>query len=165
MAERAGAADAVPEPDIDLSNPAASGGGEGESLVGRNKADRDAVRRVRRGSAMPAGASATQQQVQGAFEPGIPSPAVLDEPDEPAVPATAASVSPAPTHTLAKPPVRKLAKDLGVDLSTLTGTGPNGVVTRDDVHAVSAGGSHRLEACRRRRDRRTEHLPARDRRA
>src|SRR4051812_23076137 len=32
------------EPEIDLSNPAASGGGEGESLVGRNKADRGPVR-------------------------------------------------------------------------------------------------------------------------
>src|SRR5699024_7172650 len=28
--------------EIDLSNPAASGGGEGESLVGRNKAEREA---------------------------------------------------------------------------------------------------------------------------
>jgi 2-oxoisovalerate dehydrogenase E2 component (dihydrolipoyl transacylase) len=37
------------------------------------------------------------------------------------------------TRPLAKPPVRKLAKDLGVDLSTLTGTGPNGSITRDDV--------------------------------
>ena len=34
---------------------------------------------------------------------------------------------------LAKPPVRKLAKDLGVDLSELAGTGPNGSITRDDV--------------------------------
>jgi 2-oxoisovalerate dehydrogenase E2 component (dihydrolipoyl transacylase) len=40
---------------------------------------------------------------------------------------------------LAKPPVRKLARDLGVDLGTLTGTGPNGSITRDDVQgAVSA---------------------------
>lgn len=39
---------------------------------------------------------------------------------------------------LAKPPVRKLAKDLGVDLSTLTGTGPRGVITREDVHAALA---------------------------
>ena len=37
---------------------------------------------------------------------------------------------------LAKPPVRKLAKDLGVDLSTITGSGPGGVITRDDVEAV-----------------------------
>jgi pyruvate dehydrogenase E2 component (dihydrolipoamide acetyltransferase) len=34
---------------------------------------------------------------------------------------------------LAKPPVRKLAKNLGVDLRTLSGTGPDGSITRDDV--------------------------------
>ncbi|MCG5217806.1 dihydrolipoamide acetyltransferase family protein [Streptosporangium sp. KLBMP 9127] len=38
---------------------------------------------------------------------------------------------------LAKPPVRKLAKDLGVDLTALTGTGPHGTITRDDVHAAA----------------------------
>ncbi|MEV0621624.1 2-oxo acid dehydrogenase subunit E2 [Nonomuraea sp. NPDC050404] len=48
------------------------------------------------------------------------------------------------THTvlsrvavLAKPPVRKLAKDLGVDLTTITGTGPQGSITRDDIHAAA----------------------------
>jgi 2-oxoisovalerate dehydrogenase E2 component (dihydrolipoyl transacylase) len=39
----------------------------------------------------------------------------------------------------AKPPVRKLAKELGVDLTALTGTGPDGVITREDVHAAAAG--------------------------
>jgi pyruvate dehydrogenase E2 component (dihydrolipoamide acetyltransferase) len=39
---------------------------------------------------------------------------------------------------LAKPPVRKLAKDLGVDLAMLTGTGPSGSITRDDVQAAAA---------------------------
>jgi 2-oxoisovalerate dehydrogenase E2 component (dihydrolipoyl transacylase) len=34
---------------------------------------------------------------------------------------------------IAKPPIRKLAKDLGVDLSRVTPTGPIGDVTRDDV--------------------------------
>jgi 2-oxoisovalerate dehydrogenase E2 component (dihydrolipoyl transacylase) len=34
---------------------------------------------------------------------------------------------------LAKPPVRKYAKDLGVDLATVTGTGAGGVITRSDV--------------------------------
>ncbi len=40
---------------------------------------------------------------------------------------------------LAKPPVRKLARDLGVDLSKLTGTGPNGSITRDDVQQAADG--------------------------
>jgi len=40
---------------------------------------------------------------------------------------------------LAKPPVRKLAKDLGVDLRTLTPTGPNGTVTREDVQSAGSG--------------------------
>ncbi|WP_084077479.1 dihydrolipoamide acetyltransferase family protein [Demequina sp. NBRC 110057] len=34
---------------------------------------------------------------------------------------------------LAKPPVRKLAKELGVDLTTITPSGPGGLVTREDV--------------------------------
>jgi pyruvate dehydrogenase E2 component (dihydrolipoamide acetyltransferase) len=45
---------------------------------------------------------------------------------------------------LAKPPVRKLAKELGVDLRTVSGSAAGGVVTREDVeraaHVVSNGG-------------------------
>jgi pyruvate dehydrogenase E2 component (dihydrolipoamide acetyltransferase) len=37
---------------------------------------------------------------------------------------------------LAKPPVRKLAKELGVDLASLTPSGSNGTVTRADVEAA-----------------------------
>ncbi len=49
---------------------------------------------------------------------------------------------------LAKPPVRKYAKDLGVDLSQLVGTGPNGVITRADVDAARApqGGQMAISA-------------------
>jgi len=41
---------------------------------------------------------------------------------------------------IAKPPIRKLARDLGVDLTTVTPTGADGEVTRDDVmtHASQA---------------------------
>ncbi|MFJ9739500.1 dihydrolipoamide acetyltransferase family protein [Streptomyces sp. NPDC101166] len=39
---------------------------------------------------------------------------------------------------LAKPPVRKLAKDLGVDLTTVVPSGPDGIITREDVHAAAA---------------------------
>jgi len=44
---------------------------------------------------------------------------------------------------LAKPPVRKLARDRGVDLSALAGTGPGGSITRDDVLSAAAGAAGR----------------------
>jgi 2-oxoisovalerate dehydrogenase E2 component (dihydrolipoyl transacylase) len=51
-------------------------------------------------------------------------------------PAHPVAVAPAkPAHTLAKPPVRKLAKDRGIDLTELVGTGPQGTVTRADIDA------------------------------
>ncbi|RQX06012.1 dihydrolipoamide acetyltransferase family protein [Micromonospora globispora] len=61
------------------------------------------------------------------------------------VPAQGATSAPAVNGTgrtgglvLAKPPVRKLAKDLGVDLSTLTGSGPLGSITREDVQRAAS---------------------------
>lgn len=39
------------------------------------------------------------------------------------------------------PPVRKLARDLGVNLSAVTGSGPGGRILREDVEAA-AGGTH-----------------------
>ncbi len=62
--------------------------------------------------------------------------------------ATAAAPLPLPapaiapvTVPLATPPVRKLAKDLGVDLASVVPTGVNGVVTRADVQQAVARGS------------------------
>ncbi|WP_284987944.1 dihydrolipoamide acetyltransferase family protein [Arthrobacter sp. fls2-241-R2A-172] len=51
----------------------------------------------------------------------------------PAAPATGVGERPRST-----PPVRKLARDLGVDLSAVSGTGPGGLITRDDVHAFTS---------------------------
>jgi 2-oxoisovalerate dehydrogenase E2 component (dihydrolipoyl transacylase) len=53
--------------------------------------------------------------------------------DAPAAAAGAAVAS-------ATPAVRKLAKDLGVDLSSLAGSGPGGRVTREDVERAAPGG-------------------------
>jgi 2-oxoisovalerate dehydrogenase E2 component (dihydrolipoyl transacylase) len=46
---------------------------------------------------------------------------------------------------LAKPPVRKLARDLGVDLTLIAGTGPLGSVTRDDVQNAAAAPAETAE--------------------
>jgi 2-oxoisovalerate dehydrogenase E2 component (dihydrolipoyl transacylase) len=152
------AAPAAPaaEMEIDLSNPAASGGGEGESLVGRNKADRGPIRRARKGPASPsteAGAN-TQLQLQGAFAPGGAQSDEVVAADEEPVPAVSAraerpdvvsefvparATTPSEARALAKPPVRKLAKDLGVDLASCAASGPQGTVTRADVEAAASG--------------------------
>ena len=148
---------ATPPAEIDLSNPAASGGGEGESLVGRNKADRDPVRRARRRSAPDAvGVHAAKADVQDVFNLGAPAQhdrvmhivdAVTTDAERqagghlepsPAVPAETARANGGNVRTLAKPPVRKLAKDLGVDLTALQGSGPQGSITRQDVEQASA---------------------------
>jgi 2-oxoisovalerate dehydrogenase E2 component (dihydrolipoyl transacylase) len=141
MAEKAGAA-SVAAGEIDMSNPAATGGGENQTLVGYGPRTAAVQRRPRRGGASPsteAGAAA-QLQLQGAFGQGARETADVVEADEPAVPATPAvhhEPSPSDVRVLAKPPVRKLAKDLGVDLRTLTPTGPDGTVTREDVETAT----------------------------
>ncbi|MFB8395040.1 dihydrolipoamide acetyltransferase family protein [Streptomyces yangpuensis] len=62
-----------------------------------------------------------------------PAAAPAAAPVLPAVPA-----QPGGERPLAKPPVRKLAKDLGIDLASVVPTGDGGVVTREDVHAAAA---------------------------
>ena len=52
-------------------------------------------------------------------------------------PATGNGAAGAHVSVLAKPPVRKLARELGVDLGGLAGTGPAGSITRDDVQQAA----------------------------
>lgn len=58
-------------------------------------------------------------------------------------PVESAAVQPAPVEGKAAerprstPPVRKLAKDLGLDLAQVPGTGPGGLITREDVQEFS----------------------------
>ena len=65
-------------------------------------------------------------------EQDAPTGAPLPEPGE-----TAPMPVPSGGAVLAKPPVRKLAKDLGIDLESLVGSGPGGVITREDVMLAS----------------------------
>ena len=62
-----------------------------------------------------------------------PAPAEQAEPARPNEPVTTER----PRST---PPVRKLAKDLGVELGSVPGTGTGGLITRDDVRNFVGGG-------------------------
>jgi len=89
-------------------------------LVGYGVSTSATKRRPRKGAEIPAQeASAVTAAVQAELN-GHAGTAVVER------------------RPLAKPPVRKLAKDLGVDLATVTPSGPDGIITREDVHAAVA---------------------------
>jgi 2-oxoisovalerate dehydrogenase E2 component (dihydrolipoyl transacylase) len=103
-------------------------GGRTAVLVGYGPRTTEAKRRPRKGSAAPEVAPAA---------PAVP--AAVSAPAAPASPPTSvAEGNGLAAHVLAKPPVRKLAKDLGIDLATVTATGPGGIITRADVEAYAA---------------------------
>ena len=64
-------------------------------------------------------------------------------PEEPVEPPEVPAEPPAcpAARVLAKPPVRKLAKDLGISLAALAGSGPDGSITRDDVQRAAGAGT------------------------
>lgn len=105
-------------------------------LVGYGPRTGSATRRPRRAAAPTHQAAApTQAAAVPAVPAGPPEPA---GPPKPAPPTETAEPAGYPTAVLCKPPVRKLARDLGVELRLLTGSGPQGSVTRDDVLAAAA---------------------------
>ena len=130
-------------------------GGRTSVLVGYGPKSQEAKRRPRRGGgAKPEGAQAAVQEAFSAERqvatPVAPMRVAAPVTPVPSAPVPGASlpsvgtVEAAPVassaRVLAKPPVRKLARDLGVDLGQATPSGPNGTVTRDDVLALANGG-------------------------
>ena len=107
----------------------AAGSGRQPVLVGYGVATSSTRRRPRKGPEVPVQQASTAIQTElNGHAPPAPEPAPA-----------AAQAAPAGTdRPLAKPPVRKLAKDLGVDLTTVVPTGPDGIITREDVHAAVA---------------------------
>ena len=65
---------------------------------------------------------------------------------EAAAPSRAVAPGRRALRPLAKPPVRKYAKDLGVELGTLRGSGAGGCITRADVDAAIAARASGTEA-------------------
>jgi pyruvate dehydrogenase E2 component (dihydrolipoamide acetyltransferase) len=125
-AERQAAPAAAPAGDgtgSDASAGGSMGGGRTAVLVGYGVKQTEARRRPRRqASPQPAGVAPSDQ-----------APVEVDRRVEPATPLTGTRA-----RALAKPPVRKLAKDLGVDLGSVVPTGDGGIVTRADVEAAAS---------------------------
>ncbi|MFJ3394495.1 dihydrolipoamide acetyltransferase family protein [Leifsonia aquatica] len=129
----------------------------GAVLVGYGSAGHGTSRRRRVShpgtAALPVVTQATVAPAAAAAPTAATAPAPVAAPAPAVAPAVAAPAAAAPTSApaspsaqapaghavstgapvIAKPPIRKLAKDLGVDLTTVTPTGPIGDVTRDDV--------------------------------
>jgi pyruvate dehydrogenase E2 component (dihydrolipoyllysine-residue acetyltransferase) len=75
------------------------------------------------------------EEAGGAKTVEPPKPVVEHKPEAPKL----VSVPKTEGKVLATPATRKLARDLGVDLSTVAASGPNGRVTKDDVQAAAGG--------------------------
>jgi pyruvate dehydrogenase E2 component (dihydrolipoamide acetyltransferase) len=146
-------------------------GGRTSVLVGYGPRTTEARRRPRRSAPGTGGVRAAAEHASGSDGP----PLLTTAPDaatkpvrhgglevgrqaeaaalrEAAVPAEGATPGRGRPRPLAKPPVRKYAKDLGVDLALLTGSGPGGVITRADVDAASSPGAPAPAAGARRAD-------------
>jgi 2-oxoisovalerate dehydrogenase E2 component (dihydrolipoyl transacylase) len=123
-------------------------GGRTAVLVGYGPRNVTAKRRPRAGTAVspglgtepatssepPAGPSAAAP-VSSAAGPSTTAP--VSSPADSVTTSAAGQNGHRSTPVLAKPPVRKLARDLGVDLAALVGSGPLGSVTREDVQKAA----------------------------
>ena len=99
------------------------------TLVGYVSAGASSARRPRRGAASPAVATPS---------PSVAVPVAASEPASATGTATGEVGARTAAAPLATPPVRKLAKELGIDLTAVTATRPDGVISRSDVENASA---------------------------
>ncbi|WP_431857619.1 dihydrolipoamide acetyltransferase family protein [Azospirillum sp.] len=94
------------------------------------------------GETVPVGTAIGRWSADGAAAPSPPPPAAAPAaaPPEPAAPSAPAArpVPPAPGERLrATPLAKRRAKDLGVDLASVTGSGPRGRIKMADVEAAA----------------------------
>ncbi|MEO5781048.1 MAG: dihydrolipoamide acetyltransferase family protein [Arthrobacter oryzae] len=105
------------------------------NLVGYGAVLEHTGRPARRARNVAASAAAVPAPASAVPAPAVEPAAVEPAPAAEDLPATAPAERPRST-----PPVRKLAKDLGVDLAAVAGTGERGLITRDDVRNFVGGG-------------------------
>jgi pyruvate dehydrogenase E2 component (dihydrolipoamide acetyltransferase) len=85
--------------------------------------------------------AATPENPVPAAAPAAAPAAVAQVPTASAAPAAVAASAPVQDrrHVMATPGVRKFAREQGVDLTRLQGSGKNGRITREDVTAAASG--------------------------
>lgn len=122
------AAPAAPEPE--------KGSGRQPVLVGYGVAETSTKRRARKGDGAAArtGAAVANAAVANV---AVGNAAVAMQRELNGHGPGSAATAVRESRPLAKPPVRKLAKDLGIDLATVVPTGEGGIITREDVHAAA----------------------------
>src|SRR3954471_6908657 len=131
------------EPGLETARPPADASGPQGALIGEVGPSGRTATLVGYGPKSVTAKRRARRDAGHAVPVQAPAPSVVTPPPATAARVSAAAVGPAAAQSagavtvLAKPPVRKLAKDLGVDLSTVTGTGPHGSVTRADVEAAA----------------------------
>lgn len=91
------------------------------------------------GAAAPA--ATPENPVPAAAPAATPAASAAQVPTAPAAPAAVAASVPVQDrrHVMATPGVRKFAREQGVDLTRLQGSGKNGRITREDVTAAVSG--------------------------
>src|SRR5882724_3906550 len=89
-------------------------------------------------AAVPAPPKAAAPAPKAASAPATPAPAARPAPPAPQPATPAASSDGARIHS--SPLVRRMAKEHGIDLSAVPGTGAGGRISKQDIEAVIAGG-------------------------
>lgn len=94
-------------------------------------------------SAAASAAPPAKPQAQAAPPAAAPAPKPTPQPQAAPAPAQPAMSAPAPAHdgnrVFSSPLARRLAKDAGIDVSRIQGSGPHGRVVARDVEAAQSG--------------------------
>ncbi|TBY81924.1 pyruvate dehydrogenase complex dihydrolipoamide acetyltransferase [Rhizobium leguminosarum] len=98
-------------------------------------------------AASAAGSATPAPKADGAAAPKAEAaPAPVQSAAAPAPAAAPASVSSDGNRTFSSPLARRLAKEAGIDLSAIAGSGPHGRVVKSDIEAAVAGGGAKAAA-------------------
>jgi 2-oxoisovalerate dehydrogenase E2 component (dihydrolipoyl transacylase) len=125
--------DLIPTPPVEGGSRHAA-----EADLPASEADQELQTAQRQAVLVGYGVSGERARRRKRLQPSDATPAPSANPAFEVTPGAVAATAEVDRSVLAKPPVRKLAKTLGVDLTAVLATGPNGTISRQDVHQAAA---------------------------